>query len=444
MTGTFRIITLGCKVNQYESVYINEELTHAGWREAADGERPDAAIINTCIVTQKAAHQSRQAIRKAIRENPNGLVAAIGCYGQVYPDELMRIKGLRLIADNRSKGKLAEIIQEIKGSEKGLVVLKDFGSKTEFDFHPIRHFYGRNRAYLKIQDGCESFCSYCIVAFARGPYRSLAPAKVVSMLESLAREGHREVVLTGIHLGKYGVDLNGNMNLNKLLLAIGKEGFPVRIRLSSIEPNEIDQDLVEMVASSKWLCRHFHIPLQSGDDRVLNRMNRHYTAGEFIKLVTLIRDSVPLGAIGVDVMSGFPGEDRIAHEDTCSILRDMPVSYLHVFPFSPREGTAAFHFDGRNSPELIKKRAADLRAIGEEKRAAFYKSCVGKNFPVLAEAWTSGKKDMMKGTSDNYLAVRFPSSDNLKGRVVPVHTERTEKNRMLGRRVEDNILNGFS
>ena len=432
MTKKFRIITLGCKVNQYESVYLKEKFTHAGWRQADGGERADAVIINTCIVTQRAAHQSRQEIRKAIRENPGGLVAAIGCYAQVYPDELLRIQGIGLIADNRAKGKISEVILGMENSERQLVVLKDFESKMTFDFYPIARYHGRNRAYLKIQDGCESFCSYCIVAFARGPYRSLVPEKVLSMIESLVREGHKEIVLTGIHLGKYGVDLNRDTSLNKLLLAIGKEGFPVRIRLSSIEPNEIDQDLIEIVASTEWLCRHFHIPLQSGDNRVLEKMNRHYTAKEFSKLIRTIHDSIPFVAVGIDVMSGFPGEEPIAHRNTRSIIKDLPISYLHVFPFSPREGTAAFEFDGRNDPGVIKKRAADLRAIGEEKRRAFYKVCVGKEFPVLAEGRHSIKKDMMKGTSDNYLPVLFSSSNDLKGRIVPVRIERIEDNKVFG------------
>ncbi|MBW2035101.1 MAG: tRNA (N(6)-L-threonylcarbamoyladenosine(37)-C(2))-methylthiotransferase MtaB [Deltaproteobacteria bacterium] len=417
---------------QYESAYLKEELTHAGWRQAADGEMPDVAIINTCIVTQRAAHQSRQAIRKAIRENPNGMVAAIGCYAQVYADELSSIQGIRLIADNRAKGKLIKFILSMADSGQRSVVLKDFELGMPFEFLPIGRYPGRTRAYLKIQDGCESFCSYCIVAFARGPYRSLAPEKVLSIIESLAGEGYREIVLTGIHLGKYGVDLDGNMNLNNLLRAIGREGFPVRIRLSSIEPNEIDQDLIEMVASNKWLCRHFHIPLQSGDNRVLKRMNRHYSGYEFAGLIESIYERIPLAAIGVDVMSGFPGEDPVAHQNTCALIRDLPVSYLHVFPFSPRKGTAAFAFDGRNDPEVIKKRAAELRAIGQDKRTEFYSSCLGKEFPVLAEGWYSEKKEMMKGTSDNYLAVLFSSSNDLKGRIVPVCMERIENNKVFG------------
>lgn len=437
MTKTFKIITLGCKVNQYESAYLKEELTHAGWCQAADEEMPDVAIINTCIVTQRAAHQSRQAIRKAIRENPSGLVAAIGCYAQVYADELSRIQGIRLIADNRAKGKLTEFILSMADSGQRSEVLKDFELGMPFDFLPIGRYPGRTRAYLKIQDGCESFCSYCIVAFARGPYRSLASEKVLSMIESLAGEGYREIVLTGIHLGKYGVDLDGNMNLNNMLRAIGREGFPVRIRLSSIEPNEIDQDLIEMVASNKWLCRHFHIPLQSGDNRVLKGMNRHYTNKEFVKLIRSIHAAIPLAAIGVDVMSGFPGEDPVAHENTCALIKDLPVSYLHVFPFSPRKGTAAFAFDGRNDPKVIKKRAAELRAIGQDKRTEFYGSCLRKEFAVLVEGWYSEQKEMMKGTSDNYLPVLFTSSDDLKGRIVPVCMERIENNRVIGRGIKD-------
>jgi threonylcarbamoyladenosine tRNA methylthiotransferase MtaB len=411
---------------------MRENLVHAGWFQAADGEKADAVIINTCIVTQKAAHQSRQEVRKAVRENPCGLIAAVGCYAQVYSDELLDIQGVRLIADNGSKGKISKMLLSMENSEQRLVVLNGFDSEMTFDFCPIGRYHGRSRAYLKIQDGCESFCSYCIVAFARGPYRSLASEKVLSMIENLSRKGHREIVLTGIHLGKYGVDLNGNMNLNKLLLDIGKEGFPARIRLSSIEPNEIDQELIEMLASSKWLCPHFHIPLQSGDDRTLRRMNRHYTPKEFAQLIKNIHASIPYAAIGIDIMSGFPGEDPAAHQNTCSLIRNLPISYLHVFPFSPRKGTAAFNSVGRNDPRIIKKRAAELRAIGKDKKAAFYESCLGKEFPVLAEGWSSENEGMMKGTSDNYLPVLFSSSKDLKGRIVPARIECVGNNKVFG------------
>jgi len=432
MPKSFKIITLGCRVNQYESASLCEALAHAGLRRAIKGKRADIAVINTCIVTQRASRQSRQAIRKAIRENPAGLVAAVGCYAQVFPDELSSIQGIGLIADNRVKGELPGLLVGAAESGQKTIALKGFDPKMDFEFLRIKRFPGRARANLKIQDGCRSFCTYCIVPFARGPLRSLPSSKVLSMVESLAGEGYREIVLTGIHLGKYGVDLEGGMSLNGLLRSLGKEGFPVRIRLSSLHPDEIDEELIDMAASEKWLCRHLHISLQSGDEAILKKMNRNYTIREFTRLVGNIYERMPLAAIGVDIISGFPGEDRTAHENTCSIIKDSPVSYLHVFPFSARPGTAASDFEGRLDPGEMKERAAELRELGQIKRAAFYHSCLDKDFLVLTEGLRSGEKDIMQGMSDNYLPVVFPSDKDLTGRLVPVRLDRVEKGRMIG------------
>jgi len=485
----FRIITLGCKVNQYESAYLEEALAGAGWLVAGGDESADVAIVNTCIVTRRAAHQSRQAIRKAIRENPSGVVAAVGCYAQVFPEELSQIEGLGLIADNRMKagvpGFLLSIVSgrqegrsdrgrsslkdehptsdierptshglktgnrhpvstiEYPASRTGVdmiagvsyqpaLLLKGFEPGTRFDAMEIRRFPGRARAYLKIQDGCESFCSYCIVPFARGPCRSLPPEKVIRMLETLSDQGYGEAILTGIHLGKYGVDLGEGMDLVSLLRRIGREGFSLRIRLSSIEPNEVAMGLIEMAASEPWLCRHFHLPLQSGDDRVLHRMNRHYRAREFADAVETIYEKIPHAAIGVDIMAGFPGEDSGAFDVGYLLLKDLPVSYLHVFPFSPRPGTAAYRFKGRVAPDEIKERAARLRALGEVKRRLYYERCLNKEFPVIAERWESRERGLMLGTSDNYLPVVFPMTSDSSQGTVQVRMDRTEGRRIFG------------
>jgi len=431
MTKSFKIVTLGCKINQYESAFLEEELAYSGWRKTVSGEKADVSVINTCIVTQTASQQSRQAIRKAIRENPNGMVAAVGCYAQVFPEELSEIQGIGLIAGNTAKGQIPELLLNAEGSSQKNIVSKAFESRMPFEFLPIKRFSGRTRAFLKIQDGCQSFCSYCIVPFARGPYRSLPSAKVLSMVESLTKEGYKEIVLTGIHLGKFGVDLDSGENLNRLLAAIGKEKFPVRIRLSSLEISEIDADLIEMVASENWLCRHFHIPLQSGDDGILEKMRRNYTGRHFTGLVEAIHDRIPLAAIGIDIMSGFPGEDSIVHRNTYSLIKDLPVSYLHVFPFSPRPGTAASTFDGQVDPEVIKERAAGLRDLGQNKRAVFYHGCLKKEFMVLPEGSRSEEEKMMKGLSDNYLPVLFPTPGD-SSQLVPVRIDRVEKNMAVG------------
>lgn len=429
---SFKVITLGCKVNQYESAYLKEALAGAGWGLVGREETSDLVIINTCIVTQKAAHQSRQAIRKAIRENPGGYIAAVGCYAQALPKEISQIEGVGLIADNRMKADIPQFLIKGGALSKTTVLLKQYEADAPFDFLDIRSFPDRTRAYLKIQDGCQSFCSYCIVPLTRGPYRSLAPEKVLHMLETLSGQGYKEVVFTGIHLGKYGVDLKGDTDLVSLLQMVGRGGYPLRIRLSSIEPNEIEMGLIEMAASERWLCRHFHIPLQSGDNRVLKMMNRNYTTREFAEIIEAIYSKIPHVCIGVDIMSGFPGEDSKAHLNSCSLIKDLPLSYLHVFPFSPRPGTAANRFKGRVDPRVIKKRAAELRDLGERKRNLFYQGCLQEEFQVLGEGWDSENPGMMKGRSDNYLPVLFRSHHIKESHLVQVLMERIEGNMVIG------------
>jgi len=360
------------------------------------------------------------------------MIAAIGCYPQVFQEELSGIEGVGLIAGNVEKDRIMELVLQAERSGQRTVVLNDFAPGMPFAPLLIKKFSDRTRAYLKIQDGCRAFCSYCIVPFARGPYRSLPSFHLLSMMETLAKGGCREIVLTGIHLGKYGVDLKGGMTLNRLLRAIGREKFPLRVRLSSLEPNEIDQELIEMAGAEKWLCRHFHIPLQSGNDGILKKMKRNYTAYKSAKLIKRIHEKIPFAAIGIDLMAGFPGEDDAAHKDTFSLIKDLPVSYLHVFPFSPRPGTAAFAFDGQVAPETIKERAEELRILGQGKRTLFYQGCLKKEFSVLAEGWYSEKEKIMKGISDNYLPVLFPSSRDSKNQLVPLRMERLEKNMVLG------------
>ncbi len=460
-TKRFRIITLGCKVNQFESACIRGQLLHAGWREVLKGNGADVNIINSCIVTRRAAYQTRQAVRKAIKENPSARTAVIGCYAQVFPEELFDIEGVSLVAGNAMKDGLAEILMDapqhepslplhpssarcrstrISSPDPSLSVIQGGRSPVGAEkseglpaaMLSAEMFSGRTRSFLKIQDGCDAFCSYCIVPFARGHLKSLPPPAAISMLGTLAEKGYKEVVLTGIHLGKYGTDLPNGTNLYELLKLIKEERLPLRVRLSSLEPMEIERDLIDMIASESWLCRHFHIPLQSGDDSILKRMNRRYTSREFAALIRGIREKVPVASIGVDVMVGFPGEDDRAFKNTFHLLRDLPISYLHVFPFSPRKGTAAFALEGRVNEGEIKKRSASLRAVGDEKRQAFYASCLGKDFQVLAEGWKSRDRGMIRGFSDNYLPVVFPSDRLLKNDIVTVLIKKVEKNEVMG------------
>ncbi len=415
---TFKIFTLGCKVNQWESAYIASSLEDMGWKPTSLDAPCTLAIVNTCIVTQKAAHQSRQAIRKMIRENPNAMVVVTGCYAQVYPQELRDIPGVGGVVGNTWKHLIPSLIREGRFTEKSVCLVSPFDKRGALEPLLVRRFMGRTRAYLKIQDGCEVFCSYCIVPKGRGPYRSLEPAHVISMLEALAAEGFREVVLTGIHLGKYGVDLQAPISLVGLLHRIGERRFPLRIRLSSVEPGEVTEELIDLVGSESWLCRHFHIPLQSGDRGILEKMNRNYTPQDYEALIRMIRTRIPLAAIGADVMIGFPGETDMAFRHTYDFVSNIPISYLHVFPFSPRQGTPAAFFPGQVPPHVAKQRGSALRRLGQKKREDFMKSCLGKEFEILVEGWSSRNAGLMQGLTDNYLRVQFSATHCQEGDLI--------------------------
>jgi threonylcarbamoyladenosine tRNA methylthiotransferase MtaB len=432
MKKTFSIVTLGCKVNQYESACLQARFEEDGWVAASPGEPVDVTIVNTCIVTQAASHQSRQEIRKAIRENEKGTVAAIGCYGQAFPEDLKSIKGLRLIAGNVEKGRIPHFLSSLPDEDGPVNFSTPFPHGMRFEAMNTRTFPGRSRAFLKIQDGCESFCSYCIVPFARGPYRTLPPGDVLRALERFSVEGYGEVVMTGIHLGKYGIDVAGHEDLKSLLRVVAKEKLPLRIRLSSLEPGEIDEDLIDMVASETWLCRHFHIPLQSGDDGILKKMGRTYSSRTFAALVKKIHDRIPFAAIGADVMTGFPGEDHTAHSNSVALLEDLPVSYLHVFPYSRRPGTPAAELPAHVPPGEKKKRAAGLRSLGASKRLRFFESCTGRVLEVVTEGWHAKERGLLRGISDNYVPVIFSSSAGAQDDLPSVRIERVEKAHAIG------------
>ena len=429
----FRILTFGCKVNQYESAYLEESLLGAGWRRADRGGTADAVVVNTCMVTGRASYQSRQAIRKQIRENPEAVIVATGCYAQVSPQELAAIEGVDIVAGNSFKGRLPGLVLEARPAKAAAVLHEPLGRDTPFDALPVRGRPGRTRALLKIQDGCSAFCSYCIVPHARGRPRSLPVEAVVEALKGFSRAGFLEAVLTGIHLGRYGVDLGPGSDLKALLRRILREGIPLRIRLSSLEPDEVDRELVEVAASDPRVCNHFHLAMQSGDDRVLERMKRSYTAAAFADVVRTVRRRIPGAAVGADVLVGFPGESREAFERTRELIGALPLTYLHVFRYSPRPGTPAARFQDPVPQAEAKERAAVLRALGREKRRAFFRSCLGEVHPVLVEAVVPGGSGVASGLSDNYIPFSFEACGKGVGDVVRVRAERLDGDQVAGR-----------
>jgi threonylcarbamoyladenosine tRNA methylthiotransferase MtaB len=430
---TFRILTLGCRVNQYESAYLEESLLGAGWRRAGRREEADAVVVNTCMVTGRASYQSRQAIRKQVRENPGALIVATGCYAQVSPEDLAAVEGVDLVAGNTFKGRLPDLVRERRPSGGPEILREPLTRDTAFDALPVRGRPGRTRALLKVQDGCSAFCSYCIVPHARGRPRSMGAEAVVEALEGFGRAGFLEAVLTGIHLGGYGADLGPGSDLKALLRRIGRRGLPLRVRLSSLEPDEVDEELVGLVASDPQLCNHFHLAMQSGDDRVLARMKRRYTASAFAGVVEAIRRRMPDAAVGADVLVGFPGESRGAFERTRDLIDALPLTYLHVFRFSPRPGTPAAGFPDSVPQAEAKERAALLRALGREKRRAFHRSRLGRVHPVLVESVSAGEPCTAGGLSDNYIPFSFQADGERVGDLVRVVAERLEGDQVAGR-----------
>ncbi|MFC1839681.1 tRNA (N(6)-L-threonylcarbamoyladenosine(37)-C(2))-methylthiotransferase MtaB, partial [Thermodesulfobacteriota bacterium] len=433
LSKRFYIVTLGCKVNHYETASLKEKLISNKWQPVESVTEADIAVINTCIVTRKASYQSRQAIRKIIRENPSAIIAVTGCYPQVFPEELSNIKEIKIFAGNSDKARLPDILEHHLDSRANHFFTNDFSDDMSFENMPVKNFLNRARAFLKIQDGCNSFCSYCIVPYARGPIRSMEPGHIIDSLKTYEKEGYREIVLTGIHLGKYGKDFSEEFDIKDLLKKIGRTKPGFRIRLSSLEPKEIDTELIEMMASEEWLCRHFHIPLQSGDKTILKKMNRHYSPDFFRKMIMKIHEKIPLASIGVDIIAGFPGEDNRSFNNSYSLIDDLPVSYLHVFPYSSRKGTPAAGFPGQVDQKTIKERAKILRDLGREKKKIFYNSCLRQNFTVIVEGWESEERKMVKGLSDNYLKILFPCDHLSKNRIFEVTTEKTHKDFIFGK-----------
>jgi threonylcarbamoyladenosine tRNA methylthiotransferase MtaB len=431
----FRIITLGCKVNHFESEAIAQAMKSNGHQEMCMSENGketvELCIINTCSVTQNAGMQSRQAIRKAIREHPNARVAVTGCHAQLNAAEISAIRGIDFVVGHADKHRLHELAEPMN-ADFPPVLCREVTRQNRFQPMPDLPMKSRTRAFLKIQDGCSSFCSYCVVPLARGPSRSLEPGRILESLRSYQCEGFKEVVLTGIHLGAYGKDLDPETSLLALLQQISVKSDLQRIRLTSMEPREISEALIDFAATWKTFCPHFHIPLQSGDDLVLKRMKRPYDSTYFKALVHRIRSALPVASIGVDIMVGFPGETDRAYENTLSLIESLPVTYLHVFPFSSRQHTPAAQMPQQVDEQTKRKRCEVLRKLGVRKRAGFYRGFIGKTMKVLVETRRDGD-GLLKGLSDNYIPLSFEGPDEFINRIVDVEMlEVTPGNRVFG------------
>jgi threonylcarbamoyladenosine tRNA methylthiotransferase MtaB len=413
-TTTISVATLGCKVNQFESEALSDALGQKGYALIPFEEGSDITIINTCTVTHRADFQSRQMVRRAIRSNPDSLIIVTGCYPQVEPEAFLKMKGVHYLLGNGEKPQIPDLLPSMQRDEYPGVQVGDIQKETHFSETPLHSFHRHTRAFLKIQDGCNAYCSYCIVPHARGRSRSLRPERVVENLKILREKGFKEVVLTGIHLGVYGLDFHPPFPLERLIRQLEKEEIPDRIRLSSIEPGDFSPELVATLSRSTKICPHLHISIQSGDDEILKMMNRDYGHSFLFDLIRGLHLRIPGLSVGADVIVGFPGETEEKFKHTYGLVESLPFSYLHVFPFSRRKETPAFRFPQRVDEREIKKRAEAMRELGKEKRQAFYHQFLNQELSVLGEDRREKGTGRPKGLSANYIPVLLTHKNGTK------------------------------
>ena len=403
------ITTLGCKINQFESAAMTEQFEKAGYAIVPFSESADIYVVNSCTVTAKTDAETRRLIRRARRLNPRSRIVATGCYAQVAPGDLERMPEVDSVLGNREKQDITELV------ESGESRVSDIS--TERTAAPLRleSFAEHTRAFLQAQNGCNSFCAYCIVPYARGRSRSVPMEDVLDGVRNLAANGYQEVVLTGIHLGAYGLDLATKRSLTDLVRRIDTAQLVPRLRIGSVEPNELSDELLAVMAQSKTICPHLHLPLQSGSDSVLRRMGRNYTAAFFRGLLSKISATLPDTFIGADVIAGFPGESDEEFTETLLLVKELPFSDLHIFPFSRRPGTKAADLPHQVTANLIKARAEMLRKLALEKKEVFLKQFVGSELRVLVQGYNA-KSGLCRGLSRNYITTSFTGDSQMINR----------------------------
>ncbi len=434
MSKKFHTITLGCKVNQFESAAFVSELEELGHQQVSASTDADIIIINTCAVTAKGGSQSRNAVRKCARENSDASIVITGCYSQLDSELLNDIDELQgrkvLFVGNDEKEFLVSRALSDSYQNK-LPQLEDMRKIRTFGNLQVNAFANRTRAYLKVQDGCNSFCSYCIVPYTRGRSRSLPMEEVISQAERFIKNGHKEIVLTGIHVGNYGTDLQESETIVSLIEKLCSLFPDTRIRLSSIEPMEIDNKLLSLFSRHDNFQSHLHIPLQGGDDDILDRMGRKYTTAEFRSIINACHEIKPDMCIGIDVLAGFPGEDEASFERTRNFLQELDYTYLHVFPYSIRPGTPAARFKNQVPKHIKDERVEVLREISEAKKKDFCLKHIDEIRPVLIEG-SRDKKGRLKGFTDNYIPVLIAGENQLIHTVQQVRLVKWESNSIVG------------
>jgi len=424
----FALTTLGCKVNQYETEVIREDLLDAGCVEADFKKRADIYVINTCTVTQKTDKESRRLIRDAYRLNPKAKIVVTGCYVQKDADDIKNIDGVSLLVRNEDKFRIAELLN----TQMRPAAQRD---KRYAGDHGIRDFTGHEKAFVKIQDGCDNYCSFCKIPLVRGGPKSRSLNSILDEIDRLGDGGFKEIVLCGICLGKWGQDMGIKGGLADVLEGILKIDKDFRIRLSSIEPYYVTDRLLKIILKSERVCCHLHIPLQSGDDHILRLMNRRYTSSGFLKLINRIRCRIPDIAISTDVMVGFPGEEDRNFRNTVKLARKARFSRIHIFSYSPRQGTKAAGFPYAPDRSRIGQRVRCLENINQKMSLAYAKAFLHKRLDVLVENKRDRLTGHLTGYTGNYINVilRNDKRGNIIGRILPVRIEKVTNSNIIAR-----------
>ncbi len=435
---TVAFATLGCKLNQVETQELRGLLESQGYRAVPFEEPAQVYVVNTCTVTAKADFSDRQVIRRAIARNPHALVVATGCYAQTDPEAIARIPGVDLIVGNQEKYQLVELLGLLKKRVKPEVRVGDISQARTVPAAPFTKFSGRSRAFVKVQDGCQHRCAFCIVPYARGPSRSQEPRRVVDQVRRLVDSGYREVVLTGVDMGHYGWDLLPRTTLAALLRQILAEVQGLsRVRLSSILPAYFTPELIEVISSSPVIVQHLHIPLQSGSNRVLKLMRRPYNTVIYSKLVEKLSKAISGLALGTDLIAGFPGESEADFTATRALVEALPFAYLHVFAYSDRKGTEATRLPDPVPSRVINERSRDLRSLGHAKNLEFRRKFLGRALELLVLESRDKTTGLLTGLSRNYIEVLFDGPDTPMVEFAHVTVTDVQPGRTFGKLVSD-------
>ncbi|MBE7047809.1 MAG: tRNA (N(6)-L-threonylcarbamoyladenosine(37)-C(2))-methylthiotransferase MtaB [Ruminococcaceae bacterium] len=414
MKKTVAVCTLGCKVNQYESEAVLELFLKAGYQMVDFSESAMVYVVNTCTVTHLSDRKSRQMIRRAKQKNPNSVLVVMGCYAQTNPEAVTAIQDVDIVLGTAQRSEVVALTESFLQQKEPVCLV---GNIDGIDFEPLSvngSVDDHTRAYLKVQDGCNQFCSYCIIPYARGRIRSRTLADTVQEAARLANAGFKELVLTGIHLASWGKD-SGEGNLLTLLKELQLVEGLSRIRLGSLEPTLCDEPFVRGVATLSKVCHHFHLSLQSGCDATLKRMNRKYTTAQYGQAVAWIRNYMPEAAITTDIIAGFPGETEAEFNETMAFVEQLYLADAHIFPYSPRKGTPAAVMEGQISPEIKEVRTHQLLQLTEKSREQFAQSFIGQNLWVLFERKT--EPGLYEGKTEQYVTVYVKTEENLIGQI---------------------------